>query len=132
IFAQSSGGATRIYTDHNGYWTSGVGAINPVHPDNSHNLTGFTWGGTTYSTGVDDEQLIASNVSFTPAIFQAFPVRNIHSTSSTYLGFGQLYDGVDNNRSVPAPFPVPPKLANYLTDGLQGLDIGTGVANIKE
>ena len=126
-----SGGASNIYTDYKGFWTSGVGAINTgVIPDNSHNLLAFTWNGTTYSTGVNDPQLLSSGVNFDPAIFQAFPVRNIGSASSTYIGLGQLKDGVDNGRSIPAPFSVPPNLSNFLTDGLQGLDIGTGVANI--
>lgn len=132
VFAQNYGGATGIYTDYKGFWYSGTAAINhAVKPESSHNLTAFTWRGITYSTGVDDGQLMASGVNFTPAVFQAFPVRNIQSTNSTYIGLGQLHDGVHNGRSNPAPFSVPPKLANFLTDGQQGLDIGTGVANIK-
>lgn len=132
LSGQTVGGASKIYTDFNGFWQSGVGEINTlVKPNNSHNLLGFTWKGVTYSTGVNDGQLISTDVNFSPAMFQAFPVRNIGSTSGTYIGLGQLKDGVDGGISTPPPFPVPPNLANFLTDGLQGLDIGTGVANIK-
>jgi len=125
------GGVSRIYTDYNGYWASGIGAISSIKPDKSHHLSAYTWNGKTYSTGVNDASLERNNVSFVPAVYQAFPVRNIASTTSTYVGLGQIQDGVHGGISSSPPFPVPPNLANFLTDGLQGLDIGTGVANIK-
>jgi len=129
--SQTYGGASRIFTDHDGYWTSGVGDISPVLPDNSHHLLGFTWQGNVYSTGIDDGRLSLEGVGFSPQVYQAFPVRNIEAKSSgTFIGLGQLYDGVDNGISDPPPFPVPPNLSAFLTDGLQGLDYGTGVANI--
>jgi hypothetical protein len=125
------GGVSRIYTDFNGYWTSSTGSISSVKPNKSHHLSAYTWNGKTYSTGVDDSSLERNNVPFVPAVYQAFPVRNIASTTSTYVGLGQIQDGVHGGISSSPPFPVPPNLANFLTDGLQGLDIGTGVANIK-
>ncbi|NHE55593.1 Ig-like domain-containing protein [Cyclobacterium plantarum] len=131
VKSQTYGGASRIYTDFNGYWTSGVGDISTVLPDNSHHLLGFTWQGNVYSTGIDDGRLSSAGVTFDPQVYQAFPVRNIAAKSSgTFIGLGQLYDGVDNGISAPAPFAVPPNLSAFLTDGLQGLDYGTGVANI--
>ncbi|WP_375583762.1 Ig-like domain-containing protein [Cyclobacterium xiamenense] len=131
VLSQSHGGASRIYTDFSGFWTSAVGAINPVQPDDSHHLLGFTWQGTVYSTGVNDAQMTLQGVSYSPQVYQAFPVRNVVAKSSgTYIGLGQLYDGVDDAISSPAPFPIPPNLAGFLTDGLQGLDYGTGVANV--
>ncbi|WP_162417042.1 Ig-like domain-containing protein [Cyclobacterium roseum] len=130
-FGQTYGGATRIYTDFDGYWTSAVGANNPVQPDDSHHLLGFTWQGTVYSTGVDDGRLVSEGVPHSEQIYQAFPVRNIQPKSSgTYIGLAQLYDGVDGGISDPPPFAVPPNLSTFLTDGIQGLDYGTGVANI--
>ncbi len=131
VKSQTYGGASRVYTDFNGYWTSGVGDISTVLPDNSHHLLGFTWQGNVYSTGIDDGRLSLEGVGFSPQVYQAFPVRNIAAKSSgTFIGLGQLYDGVDNGISAPAPFTVPPNLSAFLTDGLQGLDYGTGVANI--
>ncbi|WP_154856920.1 Ig-like domain-containing protein [Cyclobacterium xiamenense] len=130
-FSQSHGGATRIYTDYDGFWTSATGAINPVQPDDSHHLLGFTWQGTVYSTGVNDSQMTLEGVSYSPQVYQAFPVRNVQAKSSgTYIGLGQIYDGVNDGISSPPPFSVPPNLAGFLTDGLQGLDYGTGVANV--
>lgn len=128
---QDFGGATRIYTDFNGYWTSGTNDINAIMPDNTHHLLGFTWNGIVYSTGIDDANLTAQGVSFSAQQYQAFPVRNIQAKSSgTYVGLGQLYDGLDNAISSPPPFSVPPNLASFLTRGIQGLDYGSGVANI--
>ncbi len=131
LLTAQQGGITRIYTDFNGYWTSSSTAISAVRPDNSHNLLGFSWNGQTYSTGVNDNTLTTQGVSFTPMKFQAFPVRNITLAGTGALpGLGQLKDGVDNGASVPAPFTQPPNISSFLTDGLNGLDIGTGVANV--
>ncbi len=124
-------GITAIYTDFNGYWSSSSSAISPVKPDNSHNLVGFRWNGHTYSTGVNDALLTTNGVSFTPMQFQAFPVRQISLAGTSALpALGQLKDGVDNGASVPPPFSLPPNVSYFLTDGVNGLDIGTGVANI--
>jgi len=125
------GGITKIYTDFNGYWASTSAAINPVKPDNSHNLIGFTWNGSTYSTGVNDASLTSHGVAFIPKNFQAFPVRNVTLNGTAALpAFGQLKDGVDNGPSVPQPFSIPANISAFLTDGIRGLDIGTGVANV--
>lgn len=125
------GGITKIYTDFNGYWSSSSASINPVKPDNSHNVLGFTWNGSTYSTGVNDANLTAHGVTFIPKNFQAFPVRNVTLNGTSALpGLGQLKDGVDNGPSVPQPFSIPANISAFLTDGVRGLDIGTGVANV--
>jgi hypothetical protein len=39
------GQTTRIITDFGGYWSSTTGAPNPVKPDSSHMLLGFTHNG---------------------------------------------------------------------------------------
>ncbi|MFT3945847.1 MAG: gliding motility-associated C-terminal domain-containing protein [Agriterribacter sp.] len=129
--ASAQQGITAIYTDFNGYWSSSSTAISSIKPDNNHNVLGFTWNGTTYSTGVNDATLTAYGISFSALNFQAFPVRNITLAGTTALpAFGQLADGVDNGASSPAPFSLPPDISAFLTDGTKGLNIGTGVANI--
>src|SRR5690554_1252843 len=70
VYGQAVGGVSRIYTDFNGYWTSGIGAISSTKPDKSHNLLAYTWNGQTYSTGVADAALEKNNVSFEPAKYQ--------------------------------------------------------------
>ncbi|MFT3750892.1 MAG: gliding motility-associated C-terminal domain-containing protein [Agriterribacter sp.] len=128
-FAQQ--GITAIYTDFNGYWSSSSTAISSIKPDNNHNVLGFTWNGITYSTGVNDATLTTHGVSFSALNFQAFPVRNVTLAGTSALpAFGQLADGVDNGASSPAPFSLPPDISAFLTDGIKGLNIGTGVANI--
>ena len=126
---------THIYTDYMGLWSSGVGNINPVMPDYSNNLLGFTFEGKTYSTGVNDDLLTQYGVNFIPMNYQALPVLSIDIASgeSRYAKFGEMQDGLHNgldpNGLFPYTFPI--KLSDVLTDGIQGLDIGTGVTNIK-
>lgn len=128
---------TGVYTDYQGYWHSSSNNKNPIKPANSHNLIGFTHNGTTYSTGVNDALLTSQGVSFTPENYRALPVATLNSIngSSQYVGLGQLYDGIDNgvNNSNTQPFEAitnGTQAAYFLTDGIQGLDLGTGIANI--
>lgn len=134
VFAQN--GVTRLFTDFNGYWTSSSTAINPVQPNNKNNLLGFTWTSPapgsipiTYSTGVNDAILAANGVAFTPATFQAFPVRNVtflpDGTAANLVALGAAEAG-------PAQYPytVPVPAADILTRGIRGLDLGSGFTNI--
>lgn len=120
---------TEIVTDYQGFWKSGVGNINPIKPQNSHNLLSFTYNGVSYSTGANDAILTANGEVFSPQDFQALPFLFFTGTptSDTYIGLGQMYDGVNNGPSDPTP---PNNIPLYLTDGVNGLDIGTCVANI--
>lgn len=120
---------TEIVTDYAGYWKSGVGAINSVKPDNSHNLLAFSYNGVRYSTGANDALLRTKGLTFTAGNFNALPISSITGTvnSNTKIGLGALYDGVRNG--APATKPEN-KLAKYLTDGIKGLDLGTCVANL--
>lgn len=120
---------TEIITDYNGFWKSGTGAINAVKPDNSHNLLAFTFNGVRYSTGANDPLLRQRQMSFTKGEFKALPVSTITGAvnSNTKVGLGAMYDGV--YAGAPATKPEN-RLAKYLTDGVNGLDLGTCVANL--
>jgi hypothetical protein len=120
---------TELITDYNGYWKSKQSAINPVKPDNSHNLLAFTYNGTRYSTGVKDSLLTAKGDAFVAGDYKALPVYQITgaATSNTKIGLGALYDGVYNGASNPKPVN---NMNKYLTDGVKGLDMGTCVANL--
>lgn len=129
---------TEVVTTYGGLWRSGNGAVVPggvtsatkstTRPDNSHMLLAFVANGVRYSTGVNDELLSFNGLPYTQARFFALPVESLNApTSNTKAGFGQLYDGVDNGPSTPPPART---LAGYLADGPNGLDLGTGVANI--
>lgn len=120
---------TEIISDYGGFWKSGQGAINPVKPDNSHNLLAFSFNGVRYSTGANDALLTERGVTFAKADFKALPVSSITGAvnSNTKIGLGAMYDGVFNGS--PATKPEN-RMAKYLSDGLNGLDLGTCVANL--
>ncbi|WP_158544354.1 beta strand repeat-containing protein, partial [Pedobacter miscanthi] len=121
---------TGLFTDYKGYWTSKQGAINPIWPDNKNNLLAFTFNNINFSTGVNDALLTSKLVSFTPGLYQAFPVKNIPlpGTASNFIGLGQLEDGVDNGGVY--PYSVPVTVAQILTRGIRGLDMGSCITNI--
>jgi hypothetical protein len=121
---------TEIITDYNGLWKSGSGAVNPVKPDNSHNLLAFTFNGVRYSTGANDQLLRTNDVKFTRGDFKALPVSSLTGTvnSNTKVGVGAMYDGVFGG--APASNRPENKLAKYLSDGINGLDLGTCIANL--
>ena len=45
---------TSIWSDYDGFWTSSNASVSPIEPDSSHHLLAFEWGGTIFSTGVND------------------------------------------------------------------------------
>ena len=57
---------THLYTDYNGFWYSGDGAINSVRPDYSHDLLAYRYNNTIYSTGVNDALLTLYGFTFEP------------------------------------------------------------------
>ncbi|MEP6948534.1 MAG: immunoglobulin domain-containing protein [Ginsengibacter sp.] len=122
---------TEIYTDYGGYWKSTVASNNSIKPDNSNNVLGFTYNSVIYSTGVNDALLTTKGVFYTSANFKALPLTSIGGTivtgGSTFIALGTLYDGVANGYSTPLPSL---RMNDVLTDGINGLNIGTGITNI--
>ena len=117
---------SEIYSDYNGYWTSQVGSNNSIQPDNEHNLIGFTWNGTTYSTGVDDNLLTTNGVTFIPSEFSALPISALpNPNNNTFVGVGLEFGGSGNVQ----PVPVNNNISKYLVDGENGLGLGTGIFN---
>lgn len=115
------------------YWRSGNGTtgnatVSPIKPDNSHNLVAFSLNGKRYSTGVNDALLSANELTYIPGKYQGLSVVGAAAISTnTKVGLGQLYDKVNSGASSPAPASG---YERYLSDGIQGLDLGTGVANL--
>ncbi|NII28924.1 T9SS type A sorting domain-containing protein [Pseudoflavitalea sp. X16] len=120
---------SEVITDYNGYWKSRQNSISPVKPDNSHNMLAFTFNGTRYSTGVNDALLTSRGDVFVPGDYRALQVYSIANptNANTKIGLGALYDGVHNGPSNPRPSN---NIAQYLTDGINGLNLGTGIANL--
>ncbi|RYD97127.1 MAG: T9SS type A sorting domain-containing protein [Sphingobacteriales bacterium] len=133
FISKAQNDVTRIYSDFGGYWNSSYVANSQVQPNNSHNLLAFKVGSTTYSTGVNDALLATKGVAFTKQKFQALPVASVPtnningSTNPIVIGVGSQYGGGNGDVS---PVPVTSDLNSYLTDGAQGLDLGTGIYNI--
>lgn len=134
LYAQEKN-ITRLYTNFRGFWSSGIGSNrSTIQPNDSHEVLGFTYGGRTFSTGVDDSLLTRENVDYTRMIYQSLPVIDIPITSgaSRFAQFGAIQDGSLEHaigENLPVNFPV--KLADLLNDGVNGLDLGTGVTNMK-
>lgn len=118
---------TKINTNFGGYWQSSNSTPNPVKPNNSHDLLAFTWNGTSYSTGVNNPLLTTNGQIFQPTNFRAFAGDvNVNAIgSSTFIGVGRNYGGVGNV----SPVPVQTNLPKYITDGVNGLDMGTAIFN---
>ncbi|HTL08714.1 MAG TPA: T9SS type A sorting domain-containing protein [Chitinophagaceae bacterium] len=129
LSAKAQYNVTEIITDYNGYWKSGASAVSNVKPDNSHNLVSFSFNGTRYSTGVNDNLLTQRQQSFVAGDFRALPLKNASATvgGNTKIGLGAMYDGVEEGASATPPSN---NIAYYLTDGVKGLDLGTCVANL--
>lgn len=126
---QAAHTVSEIITNYNGYFKSGFTSFNPVKPDNSHELLAFTYRGVRYSTGVNDALLRSNGEDFSAQAYKSLPVNGISGTvtGNTKIGVGQMYDGVHNGASNPPPVN---DMVYYLTDGANGLDLGTGVANL--
>lgn len=125
--------ATEVYSDFGGFWSSSAASISATQPNNHHHLTAFTVGGTTYSTGVDDASLDDNAVTYTPGNFRAITIDSIAiagAPASFRIIQGGAIDGdaaVGQNITAPADGAA---VAAYLTDGTNGLDLGTGLSNV--
>ena len=126
---------TGIATDFGNYWSTNTTSPSAVFPDNSHNLLSFTYGGITYSTGVNDAMLSNQNVQFTPGKFKALPT--LISGTVPAAGLSQLFivaaslvDGNLQQALVSHPNISALNFENVLSDGINGLDLGTGYTNL--
>ena len=124
--------AEDIYTDFGGFWRSNYNSFNPVLPNKNHNVIGFSFGGINYSTGVKDSLLTANGISFTPGFYKTLPFTSISGTipsngSGIYVALPEQYDEVAAGFGNPLPGV---NVKNALTDGVNGLNIGTGVTNL--
>ncbi|PSR55594.1 hypothetical protein AHMF7605_19820 [Adhaeribacter arboris] len=129
---------TEIVTDFDGFWQSSntsldatiaANNVNPTKPNNSHNLIAFTYRNARYSTAVNDGLLTTKGVTFIPGHYQALTGITLSGTitTNTKVGVGALYDGVAVGPSNPPPVR---DLPLYLSDGINGLNLGTGIANV--
>jgi len=120
-----------IITDFAGYWSSTTANNNTNNPDDGNNLLAFTYNGINYSTGVNDGILTGQGTSFSAGRFKSLPVANIAGSnigSSIYLAMASKVDG---NASVADASAVSNlTVKDVLTDGINGLNMGTGFTNL--
>ncbi|MCF6296848.1 MAG: hypothetical protein L3J08_02525 [Flavobacteriaceae bacterium] len=135
---------TRLYTDYNGYWTSAVGSINTVRPDNNSHLLAFEMGGQTYATGVSNSRFIDSDSN---GLFDLLDtdgngtgdVTLVESSWTALTPLQEINNGVrleasllDGNLGISSPLltsggaPFNP----YLSQGARGLNMAYSIANI--
>ncbi|WP_179367693.1 DUF7507 domain-containing protein, partial [Winogradskyella forsetii] len=122
---------TAIYGDEGGFYESATSA--QVTAMGSNNLIGFTVGGVTYSTGVDDTILSSNGIAYTPVDFQAFPVPGLISYSNPELiGVGYTWGGNPQTNAASDHInsfnPIVPSV--FIRDGANGLELSTNVFNI--
>ncbi|HAI37450.1 MAG TPA: hypothetical protein DCM40_04595, partial [Maribacter sp.] len=140
---QGGTAVTEIFSNYSGFWRSSTTSRNPVLPNLSHELLAFTSGGTTFSTGVADDNLFDtdgnglldgidsnndgfSDISATESNWMALtPSNNIYGEGTFEAN---LNDGNNDNAlgltiiNDPTTDPLNP----LLTHGQNGLDLGSG------
>ncbi|MEO6548464.1 MAG: T9SS type A sorting domain-containing protein [Ferruginibacter sp.] len=120
-----------ITTDFAGYWPTTTINNNSVRPDNSHNLLSFTYNGTTYSTGVNNATLTGQGVNYTAGSFKSLPVAGINGTNNASSTFLAMASNVDGNSAIANASVVSNiTIKEAMTDGINGLNMGTGVTNL--
>ncbi|NRS90735.1 putative repeat protein (TIGR01451 family) [Flavobacterium sp. 7E] len=132
IYSQTA--VNEIYTDWNGYWASNTATASGNQPNTENNLLAFKWNNVIYSTGVNNAILTTKGVGYNTQVFRALKIQSLGYTSNTYFLQGAMMDGSLTARTlIPAisgSVSTPAELAYRLTDGLNGLSLGTGIANI--
>lgn len=128
---------TRIITDHQGYWNSAAATtVRELQPDRQHSLMAMQYGGTIYSTGVNDAMLTSKGVSYTPGDFKALPVNFILGstpnldTALFLFTMGSRMDGSTLTANGSAPEVAGRKVKDVMIDGVKGLGLGTGMTNV--
>lgn len=132
---------SEIWTDFDGYWNSsttdaavGVASYAPDFPDESHDLLGFTWDGTTYSTGVDDAILTSNSVTFTADVWSALPIDEVAYTFACSSAASNTFVvAVGATQSAPSKAGScysAEENASLLTSGTQGLNLGQALVNV--
>ena len=120
-----------IITDFAGYWPTTTASNNATYPDDSHNLLAFTYNGITYSTGVNNSLLTGLGITYSPGNFRSLPVANIAGINNGTNIFLSMAIKVDGNAAVANASAVASlTIKDVMTDGANGLNMGTGITNL--
>lgn len=123
---------TNIITDFGGFWNSNTTANNPTFPNDAHNLLAFSYGGVNYSTGVNNAALSANGIAYKASNFKALPaiMNGTTSGSSLYIVAASKIDGNTGAALFTNPNIKDLTIQSVLSDGLNGLNLGTGYTNL--
>ncbi|WP_336516613.1 T9SS type A sorting domain-containing protein [Pollutibacter soli] len=123
---------TEIITDFGGFWQTTTTNNSSVYPNDSHNLLAFTYDNATYATGVNNTALSSNGIAYQPTNFRALPVVMTGNTSggSLFLVAASKIDGNTASGLYTHPAIKDLTFQSVLTDGLNGLDLGTGYTNL--
>ncbi|WP_179334038.1 T9SS type A sorting domain-containing protein [Winogradskyella costae] len=129
---------TEIFTTYNGFWRSSQWKADPTNnslkPNTSHDVLAFTYNGVTYSTGVNDQLLTDNGVTFSSQLFYAYTTNGVDGITNpnNYLAMADMIDGVaGEGTAITSPEISGTTVFDVITDGVNGLDIGTGVTNFN-
>ena len=130
---------TEIFTTYNGFWRSSQWKADSgnrdLWPNTRHDLLAFTYNGTTYSTGVNDALLTSNSIAFSTQLFFAYTTNGVDgiTQSANYLAMADLIDGeLNEGNAVTSPEISGATIYDVLIDGVNGLDLGTGVTNFNQ
>ena len=130
---------TEIFTTHNGFWRSSEYKNNPngvgQWPNNNHDLLAFTYDGVTYSTGVNDQLLTDNGVVFSEQLFFAYTTDGVsgNTHAANYLATGDMIDGVEaEGITITSENILGTTVYDAITDGVNGLNLGTGITNFNQ
>ena len=142
--SQSFKHVTDIITNWNynsqGYWrfsTNYTYGTSSTYPDDSHELLAFKYDGVYYSTGVADNILDGiSGLSYNDEVFKAYSTNGITGTinnGANFIATGDMVDGVSNEgTTISSPYISDLTVFQVMIDGINGLDLGTGVTNYNK
>jgi uncharacterized repeat protein (TIGR01451 family) len=136
VYTFSQKNITHVYTTYDGWWSSGIGAINSKFIDDSSILLAFEVNGIIYSTGINnallDTKLGSGNYNNITE-YEALPVEKINTVAGSYIGIPYRWGGIEQlGGGLKTGYYTLPQSATtyYLTDGTHGLEMSTAVFNI--
>ncbi|WP_179334037.1 T9SS type A sorting domain-containing protein [Winogradskyella costae] len=126
--------------DNQGYWMSSTDYTygdSSTYPNDSHELLAFEYNGVYYSTGVDDDLL--DNIpgfTYSKEVFKAYSTNGITGTinnGANFIATGDLVDGVVyEGTTITSTDILDLTVFQVMVDGVNGLDLGTGVTNYNK
>ncbi len=123
---------TQVITDFGGFWSTTTTTNSSIPPNDAHNMLAFTYGGITYATGVNNTALSGNGVAYAPTNFRALPaiLNGTTSGSSLFIVAASKMDGNTAAGLYTHPAIKDLTIQSVLTDGLNGLNLGTGYTNL--